>query len=45
MVEQYTNRLLIADTDQGKQIKERIGEIETLLAAYRSGEIIEKAGR
>ncbi len=32
-------------TDQGKQIKERIGEIETLLAAYRSGEIIEKAGR
>lgn len=45
MVEQYSQRLRIADTDAGKEVKERIEEIETLLTAYRSGEILEKTRR
>ena len=41
-VEKYTRRLCIADTDQGRELRERIEELEMLLAAYRSGEIVEK---
>ena len=41
-VERYANRLLIKDTDKGKQLKERIEELEKLLLAYRSGLILEK---
>ena len=35
-------RILIADTDNGKRLQERIGELKELLAAYRSGQIPEK---
>ena len=42
MVERYTKRLQIADTDEGTQLKERIAELEKLLLAYRSGIIVEK---
>ncbi len=42
MVEKFTQRLLIADTDIGADIRERIDELEQLLAAYRSGDIVEK---
>ena len=30
------------DTDIGKELKEQVADLERLLAAYRSGEIIEK---
>lgn len=36
------NRMLVADTDKGKMIKERIANLEALLEAYRRGEIAEK---
>ena len=42
MVERYPHRLSIADTDRGKQLMERIAELEKLLEAYRQGEIVEK---
>ena len=42
MVEQYTTRLRIADTDLGSGIRERIRELEMLLEAYRSGQIAER---
>ena len=42
VVKRTTDRRLVGDTDDGKKIKERIRDLEMLLAAYRSGEIIEK---
>lgn len=36
------DRMLVADTDKGKMIKERIADLEALLEAYRRGEIAEK---
>ncbi|MDO4620710.1 MAG: fructose-1,6-bisphosphatase, partial [Lachnospiraceae bacterium] len=45
MVAQFPKRRLIADTDAGKEIMERIAEIEELLDAYRSGVIREKNSR
>ena len=42
MVERYTTRLLIKDTDGGMRLRERITELEKLLLAYRSGVILEK---
>ena len=36
------NRRLVADTDKGAQLKERIADLEQLLEAYRRGEIAEK---
>ena len=42
MVEQRPVRLTVADTDEGKKLKERIAELKELLAAYRSGLILEK---
>ena len=43
MVQQYTHRLSVGDTDIGRNLKERIEELEQLLAAYQSGEIVEKS--
>ncbi len=43
MVEQFTTRLTIGDTDSGASLRERIEELEDLLEAYRSGEIVEKS--
>ena len=34
--------LLYTSTDNGKALKERIGELQELLNAYRSGRIIER---
>ena len=45
MVERYTQRLTIADTDNGQSLAERIRELELLLAAYRSGVIVEREPR
>lgn len=35
-------RRLVGDTDAGREMKERIRDLEQLLEAYRSGELIEK---
>lgn len=39
IVENLPRRLLIADTDAGEEIKQRIDDLKELLAAYRSGRI------
>ena len=36
------HRMHVGDTDNGKALKERIGELKELLEAYRNGWIIEK---
>lgn len=42
MVKMTPRRMLVGDSDTGRELKERIGELMQLLAAYRSGQIIEK---
>ena len=37
MIEQYPQRLLVRDTDGGRDVEERIAELQQLLEAYRSG--------
>lgn len=41
-VQQYSRRLLVGDTDNGKRILERIDELKELVEAYRKGQIKEK---
>lgn len=41
MVKMAPHRMLVGDTDVGKELIERIGELKELLDAYRSGTIIE----
>lgn len=43
VVKRVMDRILVGDTDVGKDLKEQIHDLECLLAAYRNGEIIEKA--
>lgn len=42
MVKMAPRRMLVGDTDIGKELKERIEELKELLDAYRSGLIIER---
>lgn len=42
VVETVDRRTLIADTDKGVELKSQIADLEALLAAYRSGELIEQ---
>ena len=42
-VENYPKRQLVADTDNGEQLKEEIRQLEELLQAYRDGVLIEKS--
>ena len=42
VVKRVVERRLVGDTDNGKELKEQVADLERLLAAYRSGEIIEK---
>ena len=42
MVKMAPRRMLVGDSDTGRELEERIGELMQLLAAYRSGQIIEK---
>lgn len=44
MVEHFSKRLQIEDTDNGRELKERIAELETLVEAYRNGSIAERTG-
>ena len=41
-VESYPRRKLVADTDVGEEIRERIYYLEELLEAYRDGTILEE---
>ncbi len=43
MEQNVRRRQTVADTDTGKVLRENIAELEELLEAYRSGEIIENA--
>ena len=36
-IEQYPDRLRVRDTDGGREVEERIADLEKLLSAYRSG--------
>lgn len=42
VVKRVMQRRRVGDTDVGKELKEQVTDLERLLAAYRSGEIIEK---
>ncbi len=42
VVETVDRRTLIADTDKGPELKSQIADLEALLAAYRSGELVEQ---
>lgn len=44
LVKQMPHRLLIADTDEGDVLRERIGDLMGLISAYRSGVIKESRG-
>lgn len=41
MIKRAVERKLVADTDNGKELKEQIADLKMLLAAYRSGQIAE----
>ena len=42
IVTRVTQRKRVGDTDDGREMQERITDLEQLIAAYRSGEIVEK---
>lgn len=42
LIETAKRRILVADTDIGRELKESIGHLEKLLNAYRDGILIEK---
>ena len=42
VVKRVMDRILVGDTDVGRELREQVADLEGLLAAYRSGEIIEK---
>ncbi len=42
IIKRVMERRLVGDTDAGMDLRERISDLEALLAAYRSGEIKEK---
>ncbi len=42
VVQRVMDRVLVGDTDVGRELKEQVQDLERLLAAYRSGEINEK---
>ncbi|MBR5800495.1 MAG: fructose-1,6-bisphosphatase [Lachnospiraceae bacterium] len=42
IVETALNRILVADTDIGTELRESISQLELLLQAYRNGSIVEK---
>lgn len=42
VVKRVNKRILVGDTDTGKELKSQVKDLERLLAAYRNGEISEK---
>ena len=43
MVEKLRVRIMVADTDKGRELKEQIADLKELVAAYREGVIKERA--
>ena len=42
VVKRVVQRKMVGDTDIGRELKEQIRDLETLLEAYRSGRIAER---
>ena len=42
IVEKMKNRVMVADTDKGRELKTRIEDLKELVAAYRSGDLKER---
>ena len=42
VVEKMTSRVMVADTDKGRELKEQIEDLKELVAAYRKGTIKER---
>ena len=42
VVEKMTSRVMVADTDKGRELKEQIEDLKELVAAYREGTIKER---
>ncbi len=42
IVEQMKTRVRVGATDNGKNLKSQIADLEELLAAYRNGDILEQ---
>ena len=42
IVDRVLERKLVGDTDDGRDLKEQIADLEVLLRAYRSGQIAER---
>lgn len=42
IVEKMKNRVMVADTDKGAELRERIADLKELVAAYRRGDIKEQ---
>ncbi len=45
MVEMTNRRMMVKDTDIGKELRSQIADLQKLLAAYRNGDIKERAWR
>lgn len=43
VVEKLKVRIMVADTDKGRELKEQIADLKELVAAYREGVIKERA--
>ena len=41
VVKRVAERRLVGNTDIGTELKEQVADLESLLAAYRSGQVIE----
>ena len=42
IIEMSSHRMLVADTDKGKEIRQQISDLQALLYAYRHGLIKER---
>ena len=45
IVEKMKNRVMVADTDKGAELQERIADLKELVAAYRRGDIKEQMSK
>lgn len=45
IVEKVKNRVMVADTDKGEELRARIADLKELVAAYRRGDIKEQMSR
>ena len=45
IVEKMKNRVMVADTDKGAELQERIADLKELVAAFRRGDIKEQMSK